>query len=152
MPLLCRKNHGRVPTKPGEDRAQTSWQGAWIKGADKNSMFMTALELSKMDYAVTSYGLGWVQCSVPEESLSAFCRDGLSLGLLPNLSDTPENLVDPQIPVQWGGDKRSHSYAQFLVEKKRDLLWNLDRVPMIKEEKRNDFIAKLIQQYRRGAL
>src|SRR5690606_12270648 len=122
------------------------------KGADKNSMFMTALELSKMDYAVASYGLGWVQCSVPEESMAAFLRDGLSLGLLPNLLDVPDNLANPQIPVQWGGDKRSHSYAQFLVEKKRDLLWNLDRVPMIKEDKRNNFIANLIKQHKKGII
>lgn len=140
------------PLKDGEDRAQTSWQGAWIKGADKNSMFMTALELSKMDYAVVSYGLGWVQCSVPEESMTAFLRDGLSLGLIPNLLDIPDKLADPQIHIQWGGDKRSHSYAHFIVSKKYDLLWNLDRVPMIKEEERKSFIANLITKNKQGLI
>lgn len=140
------------PLKPDEDRAQTSWQGAWIKGADKNSMFFTALELSKMDYAVTSYGLGWVMCSVPEEAMNALIRDGLSLGLLPNVIDIPESMADPQIHIQWGGDKRSHSYAHFLVSKKRDLLWNLDRVPMLKEEKRKAFIANLLAKSKQGLI
>lgn len=140
------------PLKPDEDRAQTSWEGVWIKGADKNSMFFTALELSKMDYAVKSYGLGWVMCSVPEESLTSFIRDGLSLGLLPNVIDIPDSMADPQIRIQWGGDKRSHSYAQFLIEKRRDLLWNLDRVPMLKEDKRKNFIANLIAQNKKGLI
>jgi hypothetical protein len=84
--------------------------------------------------------------------MTAFLRDGLSLGLIPNLLDIPDKLADPQIHIQWGGDKRSHSYAHFIVSKKYDLLWNLDRVPMLKEEERKSFIANLITKNKKGLI
>lgn len=138
--------------REGEDRAQTSWQGAWIKAADKVSMFLTALDLAKMDYPVISYGLGWVRCSVSEDMMKDFLNDGLSLGLVPNMLDIPDGLYDPEIPVHWGGDKRSHGYAHFQTSKRHTILWNLDRVPALPRDQRRKFIADLLQKSKQGAI
>lgn len=138
--------------REGEDHAHTSWQGAWMKGADKVSMFLTALDLAKMDYAVLSYGLGWVRCGVPEENIKDFLNDGLSLGLIPTMFDVPEGLYHQEQLVQWGGDKRSHSYAHFLACKKQTLLWNLDRVPTLPESQKKKFIQDLMIKSKQGVI
>lgn len=138
--------------REGEDRAGTSWQGAWMKGADKVSMFLTALDLAKLDYAVLSYGLGAVHCGVPEESVKDFLNDALSLGLIPKMFDVPDGLYEEDHPVQWGGDARSHSYAHFLACKKQTLLWNLDRVPSLPESQKNQFVKDLLIKSKKGLI
>lgn len=138
--------------REGEDWAETSWQGAWIKAADKVSMFLTALDLAKMDYPVLSYGLGWVRCGIPEESLKDFINDGLSLGLVPNMTDIPDGLYDRDTPVHWGGDKRSHMFAHYQATKRHNLLWNLDRVPALPHDQRKRFIVDLLEKSKRGEI
>jgi len=138
--------------RDGEDKADTSWQGAWVKASDKVSMFLTSIELSKMGYTVVSYGLGWVQVSVQEETLRDLVNDGLSLGLIPNMLDIAEGMFDPNRRVQWGGDKKSHMLAQFQATRQRDLLWNLDRVPTIHPSKRKSYIASLHQKSKQGKI
>jgi len=138
--------------REGEDWAETSWQGAWIKAADKVSMFLTALDLAKMDYPVLSYGLGWVRCAVPEESMKDFINDGLSLGLVPNMIDVPDGLYERERPVGWGGDQRSKILAQFTSTKYHNMLWNLDRVPTLPRDQRKRFLADLAAKSKRGEL
>lgn len=129
----------------GEDRAGTSWEGAWIRGQDKISMFLPALELSKRNYSITSYGLGWVQARVTEEMRTDFLNDALSLGLVPAMNDIPEGLFQEEIPVPWGGDKRSKAYAQYQASKNIKMLWNLDKLPTMPASKRKEFIIQLMQ-------
>jgi len=138
--------------REGEDKAQTSWQGAWIRAADKVSMFLVSLELAKMGYPVVSYGLGWVRAAVQEEMVRDLVNDALSLGLLPTMVDLGENMFDKSRPVQWGGDRRSHGLAHFQVTKQRDMLWNLDRVPALPVQKRAKYIATLMDRARKGAI
>jgi|GEM_PF-4788093 hypothetical protein len=138
--------------RDGEDRAHTSWQGAWVKAHDKVSMFLVALELAKMGYTVVSYGLGWVRVSVQEEMLRDLINDGLSLGVMPNMIDIAEGMFDDSRPVQWGGDRKSHGLAHYLATRNKDLLWNLDRVPLIHPSKRKDYIANLMAKARRGQI
>ena len=134
--------------REGEDRADTSWQGAWIKAADKISMFLTAHEITQAGHSVSSYGIGWVQCMVPEESLKDLINDGLSLGLLPSMLDLPDVMFSADVPVHWGWDNRSHGLAHFVASKRQNLLWNLDRVPTLKPDQRGKFISDLMAQTR----
>lgn len=137
--------------REGEDRAHTSWQGAWIKAADKVSMFLVSLELAKMGYTIVSYGLGWVRVSVQEEMIRDLINDGLSLGVTPNMVDIEDGMFDQSRPIQWGGDKRSHGLAHFQVMKQRDMLWNLDRVPTLHRSKRKAYIVSLHERARKGS-
>jgi hypothetical protein len=129
----------------GEDRAGTSWEGAWIRGQDKISMFMPALELHKRNYVISSYGLGWVQARVTEEMKTDFLNDALSLGLVPAMTDIPDGLFQMQVPIQWGGDKRSKVFAQYQATKNIKMLWNLDKLPTLPPGERKKFIIQLMQ-------
>lgn len=130
----------------GEDRAGTSWEGAWIRGQDKVSMFMPAYELHKRNYAIASYGIGWVQARVTEEARNDFLNDALSLGLVPAMQDIPEGLFHPEVPIPWGGDARSRTLSSFQATKNIEMLWNMDKLPLIAPGKRKEFITKLIKQ------
>jgi hypothetical protein len=127
----------------GEDRAGTSWQGAWIKSADKISMFNSTMDLVKMGYSVNSYGLGWVRASITEEQRTDFIHDALSAGLVPSMLDVPDGLFDVDTEISWGGDKSSRMNALFQTSKERDLLLNFDRVPLIPQEQKKAFIAQI---------
>jgi hypothetical protein len=131
----------------GEDRAGTSWQGAWIKGADKLSMFSSSMDLVKMGYSVSSYGIGWIRASITEEMRADFINDALAAGLIPAMTDIPEGMFDINDDFNWGGDQKSKMMALFQSAKKRDMLLNLDRVPIIPPDKKKPFIAELQKQY-----
>jgi hypothetical protein len=133
----------------GEDRAGTSWEGAWIRAQDKVSMFIPAYELHKRNWAISSYGLGWVMVSITEESRSDFIHDALSLGLLPAMSDIPDGMFHPKSPIQWGGDNRSKVLSNYQATKNVKFLWNLDKLPTIPPSKRREFINELMLVARR---
>lgn len=135
-----------------EERAQTSWQGAWIKSADKSSLFLTSMQLSELGYSVVSYGLGWIRVIVPEETIPDLIKDALTLGLLPLLSDVPQDLFDKNQPVPWGGDKRSRMLAQMMVTGNRNMLWHLDRLPILPADQREAILKRLILDSRNGKL
>jgi hypothetical protein len=128
----------------GEDRAGTSWEGAFLRAQDKISMFAPAFELSKRGYAISSYGLGWVQARVTEEMRADFIRDALSFGLIPSMQDIPDQLFNAEVPIQWGGDKRSRAFAQFSAAKDTNLLWNMDKLPLLAPGKRKEFIENFM--------
>ena len=128
----------------GEERAGTSWEGVWVRSQDKLSMFIPAYELSKRNYAVSSYGLGWIMVRVQEEMKNDFINDAFSLGLIPAMNDVPDVLFDMQTPIQWGGDVRSGVYAQMQAAKNTGMLWNLDKLPIINQSDRKKFVKELI--------
>ena len=78
-------------TKPGAavggDRAHTSWQGAWLKGADKTSMFLSAMQLTEKGYSVVSHGR-WLKVSVLDDNIPDLIKDGC-VGLLKILDVLP---------------------------------------------------------------
>jgi hypothetical protein len=135
------------PMRGDEERAQTSWPGLWIRAADKSSMFMVSLRLGELGYAVQSYGLGWVRCAVPEEDIPAFMKDGLTLGLVPQLLDIPDNLFLPNQRVPWEGDPKSAAIAHLTMTKSHRLLWNLDKIPTLPPERRKDAVRSLQKQH-----
>ena len=120
------------PQREGDPKANTSWQGLWIRAADKGAMFGASMRLTEMGHAVVSYGLGWTRAQVSEEDIPNLIRDGLSMGLLPNLLDIPVNfhsLADGA--VTWGGDKRSEYLATVMAAKSSKALWGFDRLPLL---------------------
>lgn len=135
---------------PGEERAHTSWQGAWIKGADKSLMFLSAMQLTEKGYSVVSYGLGWLRIAVAEDNVPDLIKDALTVGLIPHINDVVQKdsgmdpLFNNQEPIPWGGDKASHAFAQMLCVGKRDLLWMLDDTPLLPPKKRKPYVMQVM--------
>jgi hypothetical protein len=136
----------------GEDRANTSWQGAWIRAADKASGFLSAMRLADMGYSVASYGYGWIQASVTDDQISDLVRDGLSIGLFPRLFDVPGGAFGASSPIPWGGDKKSRIMAQLTVSQQKHLLWNLDRLPLYDKSQRDTALKRMLEAHRSGKL
>ena len=133
------------PMSAGESRAMTSWQGLWLRAADKSQMFKNSMRLAELGYAVLSYGLGWVRCMVGEEEVANLIKDGLSLGLLPLLSDVPDKIFGDVRSAPWDkDDKRSESLSRLVIGKQSQMLWKLDKVPtLIGSEERREYVRKL---------
>lgn len=139
----------------GGDRAHTSWQGAWLKGADKANMFLSAMQLTELGYSVMSYGLGWLRVASLDEDIPDLIRDALTLGLIPQIYDvTPvdENtplLFHPSSPIPWGGDKQSMAIAQFTATASRELLWDLDKLLLTNRKKRKSAYVIMMQNHQK---
>ena len=136
----------------GDDRAHTSWQGAWLKGADKSNMFLSAMQLTEKGYSVMSYGLGWLRIAALEDSIPDLIRDSLTIGLIPQIldvvpKDSSEPLFRSQAPIPWGGEKNSHAFAQFICTGERDLLWQLDIVPTLPGKNKKIAVKKIMQDH-----
>lgn len=134
---------GKAGTRDSGERPHTSWRGAWIKAADKSSMFLEAMRLAELGYAVSSYGLGWVFCGVAEEDVCNLIKDAASLGLLPSIVDVPDGMVPRDRMLQWGGDIKSALVAQGTHSKKKNFLWNLDKLPLVPPEQRRDMLRRI---------
>lgn len=128
-----------------DDRASSSWQGVWIKGADKANMFLTAMQMTEIGYSVVSYGLGWVRVMALEEDIPDLIRDALSYGLVPNLLDVPEGMYNMNSSIPWGGDKFSLYPAKLVVSANRNMLWNLDKLPLLDRKQRKLALEEIIK-------
>lgn len=131
--------------QPGDERAGTSWQGAWYRAADKVSGFLSASRLADLGYSIASYGYGWVRASISEDQIQDFIRDGLSIGLFPRLSDVGANPYNEGGSMVWGGDKKSRIMAQLTVMNQKNMLWNLDQLPLYDQQQREGVLKKLIE-------
>lgn len=141
------------PLRTGEQRAQTSWQGLWLRASDKCEMFRAGMRLTELGYAVLSYGLGWVRCMVAEEEVAQLIKDGLLLGLVPHPVDVPRAAFPSNRPIPWdqANDPKSRLYAQFSVTGNQNMLWNLDRTPLIEPTQRDAYIRALNDRNRQAA-
>lgn len=136
------------PAVAPDERAHTSWRGAWLKAQDKASMFLAAMKLTEMGYSTVSYGLGWVSCLVTDDQIGDLVRDGLTIGLVPKLADVPDGLFERNRPIPWGGDKRSQMLAQFTLTKEKDILWNLDKLHLFDQQQREKALKNLLEAAR----
>lgn len=143
------EDRGRVSLGEDEEHAQTSWQGAWIKSADKSLLFLDAMKLTEMGYSVVSYGIGWARVIIQEEDIPDLIKDALTLGLMPLLNDTPKGLFSMSRPIPWGGDKRSRMLAQLSACSEHNMLWHLDRLPLLPREQRDVLLKRLILSMRK---
>lgn len=130
----------------GDERAGTSWEGAWIRAQDKVMMFAAAKQLTDRGYAVTSYGLGWVMCKVPREMKAEYLKDALSLGLVPAMSDIPDGLFAKNARIPWTDDQKSLYLASYQAAKRHDLVWALDVLSVIDDPKKRIEYQKRIMQ------
>ena len=131
--------------QPGEEKAATSWEGAWLRAADKTSGFLSSMRLADMGYKVASYGYGWIMCNATEDQIPDLVRDALSIGFFPNLFDSPDGLFPKGANVQWGGDKKSKILAHLTVTRNQKLLYHLDRIPLYEKEMREAELVKLLK-------
>lgn len=143
------EDKGKQILDEDEERAQTSWQGAWYKSADKSNLFLDAMKLTDMGYSIVSYGIGWVRVIVQEEDIPELIKDGLTLGMMPLLNDTPKGLFSKEAPIPWGGDKKSKMLAHLSACSDHNLLWHLDMLPLLPREKRDALLKKLILNARK---
>lgn len=127
--------------REGEELAQTSWPGLWIRAADKASMFSVSLRLAELGYTVMSYGIGWVRLQVAEDEVAQVMKDGLSLGLIPQLADVPENVF--RGTINWAGDPKAEPLATLTMRKAMKMLWNLDKVPTYPPEQRREAVREI---------
>ena len=130
--------------RPGDERAQSSWQGIWVRAEDKVRMFPPALRLSELGHSVLSYGFGWIRCCVLPEDVETYIRDGLELGLVPEMTDIPPDVFDDITPASWGGKRETAQLAMMIMKRQRSMLWKLDRIPLLEKSKRNEAIMALM--------
>ncbi len=130
----------------GNERAGTSWEGAWIRANDKIMMFTHAKQLTEMGYAVGSYGLGWVMCKVPREMKQDFIRDALSLGLVPSMTDFPDGMFTRKMRIPWTDDQNSFFLATLQSQKRKDAIWLLDQLSNIDDPKKRKEAQRKIMQ------
>ncbi|MFC4236175.1 hypothetical protein ACFOY8_13245 [Thalassospira xianhensis] len=138
---------GRMPQVAPEDRAHTSWRGAWLKAADKTAMFLDAMKLTEMGYATVSYGLGWVSCLVTDDQIPDLVRDAMTIGLMPKFNDVPDGMFAPNRPIPWGGDQNNMTkmLLQFTMTKDRDFLWNFDKLPLYDKGQREQMLRQMLE-------
>jgi hypothetical protein len=152
---ICRSAQlgpGKTKAGAGEDRPQTSWRGAWLKGADKVNMFRAAMRLTDMGYSAMAYGFGWVNILVSEDQIKDLVNDGLTLGLIPRLQDVPEGMFELDSAINWGGDRKSQVYAQLVMSREKQLLWNLDRLPLFERAQREAMLKRIVEAHQKKRL
>jgi hypothetical protein len=132
--------------RPGDERPHTSWQGVFVRGEDKHTMFALATRLLEFGYPPVSYGIGWIRCALFDDQRDAFIRDAITLGLVPQISDVPDNFQfnDADIATSWGGDKKMSLYVASLLRKDIAFLWDMDRLITMDKTER----VKIIKRYR----
>lgn len=136
----------------GEERPGTSWRGAWIRAADKTSMFMVAMQLTELGYNVSSYGMGWVAVRATEDQIQDLLADALSVGLIPKLTDIPQGMFDAKARIPWGGDKQSQILAHLLMTRQKNLLWNLDKLPLYERSQQGEMLKKMLEAHKNQKL
>lgn len=138
---------GMSPTKakgiPPAERSDTSWRGAWLKGADKTASFIAASAMSEKGWPVVSYGSGTCRVAVLEEQVNDMVQDAITIGMLPRFVDIPENIR--RNLVQWGGEKSADTFAQLTIRRDRDMLWNLDRLPLFEPRVQQAMLRKMME-------
>lgn len=144
---------GKAGTKDSGEKPHTSWRGAWIKAADKSAMFMEAMRMTELGYAVPSYGLGWLFCAVADEDVGNLIRDAATLGMVPLLVDVPERFVDYRQPLRWGGEPLLFPTAHGTHSRAKTYLWNLDRLAIIQnQDQRVQMMMKLMTSFQKGEM
>lgn len=136
----------------GEERPATSWQGAWIKSNDRVSTFLSAMHMVENNWTVGSYGLGSVYASCFESSVPDMIEDALAIGLVPKLSDIPDNLYAPGAKFPWGGDKKTQITTYLHMTKDRSVLLNFDRLPLVDVNSRDALFKRIVMAKKENKL
>ena len=124
-----------------------SWQGAWLRAADRMQMFTGAMSLHKDGFSVQSYGLGWIVCTATEDQMQDLMYKSMSLGLLPRFFDIPDGMFR-QGNVPWSGDKSSAALAIMTALKQKNRLWNIDRIPLYEKDRQEEMLRKIMEHNR----
>ena len=129
-----------APQKP-----RTTWQGAWLRSVDRMSMFTNAMEMYRDGFVVQSYGLGWVKCAATDDQVPDLMNKAMSLGMVPTFWEIPDALFKPG-SIPWSADKRSVALAGMTASKQKNMLWNLDRLPMYERERQEEMLRQIAGQ------
>lgn len=145
--MLLKESTDRVGrAADGNEKAGTSWEGAWMRANDKIVMFAHAKELTQLGYAVASYGPGWVMCKVPREMKADYLRDALSLGLVPAMTDFPDGLFDRKKRIPWTNDPKSIFLATLQAQRRNNAIWLLDQLSVVDDPKQRKELQKQIME------
>ncbi|WP_310622290.1 hypothetical protein [Flexibacterium corallicola] len=135
---------------PISENAKTSWQGAWIRGADKISMFETAWKLTQQEHSVISYGSGWLHASVFDEEKTEFQRDALSVGMYPSMLSVEPKEFSMDEKIQWGGAPNAYLLVAIHMACKNKILDQLDMAPLQPRKTQEEYVRNLFSSL--GAL
>lgn len=147
---LCAEALWRAALTPPERRRGTktpfareslqgdiSWQGLWARAADKLILYPSVRSLIEKGYDVSSYGFGWIFCSVDESRVEEFLFDAFSLGFLPRVIDVPHPIGN----VSWGGAKVDLPLAMLVAGKDTGRLLALDAVAEVEPERQEEIVV-----------
>ncbi|HQU01619.1 MAG TPA: hypothetical protein PLI12_04130, partial [Acetobacteraceae bacterium] len=138
---------GKPSTNKFVDRnlvPQTSYRGAWLRGVDKVVTLRHAMALHRAGFAVLSYSGGQVTCSVPSERRDEFIMVAWQNGMTPSIFDAPRAFTEAElIATQWGGDPNSRPMASLILQKKPNIIWELDSMPLASDQERAEIVGRV---------
>lgn len=136
--------------KQGERSPNTSWQGVWLRAADRMTMFALSMDLTREGFSVTSYGVNWIKCSATEDQVPDLIQHAMRIGLVPQYLDIPEGLFRQNAPLPWNGDSRGAALVGMIARRQQSLLWNLDRIPMAERDRHEEMFLRIREQVAAG--
>lgn len=148
----CLLTKPRPRTRSKTDKMPLSWQGLWLKAADKAMMFAPSMALFDMGYTVVTYGSGWIQVYIQDEQRRDVISDALGLGFMPLISDIPDGMfnADKDVKPKWGGDMRAlNGIVSSTMQKNVDMLWSLDKIPLYDADKQKDVLRDIVMASRK---
>jgi hypothetical protein len=144
--LGLEKRDSMVPT---HEQPQTSWRGAWVNTADKVATFLMAMKMTRAGYFVGSYGYGTLYCWVPPERKNDIVMDAWKNGLLPSMRDIATPVSREKLAsIPWGGEPRSRLAAEFIMTKKQEIRWEMDKIPLVSNEEKKRILQVAAAQLR----
>lgn len=130
---------------------QVPFRTAWIKAVDRANSFMLAAGLRSAGYVVINYAKGAVTVAASKEQISDLVHDALSLGLVPPFQLTMEHPFPTDRPIPWGGDDRGKPDAALRAAGQRDILWEMDSLPLYPVDKRKEVVREIMTSRGRRA-
>ena len=123
---------------------QTSYRGAWLRGVDKVLTFGRAMAMHRAGFAVLSYNGGQVTCSVPPDRRDEFILAAWECGMTPSIFDVPRAFTEAGLAsVAWGGDPNSRPMASLILQRKANVMWELDSMPLASEQERAEIVERI---------
>jgi len=107
---------------------------------------MLAAGLRQAGYVVINYSKGAVIVAASDEQMSDLVHDALSLGLVPPFQVTMDKPFRTDGTIPWGGDDRGKMDAVLRAAGQRDILWEMDAMPLLPTaEDRKQAVRKIME-------
>jgi hypothetical protein len=61
-------------------------------------------------------------------------------------------MFDGTQAIPWGGDKKTMTYASLVMSKQTEILWNMDKLPLMDEAQRKVLLQRIIAESKRRGM